>query len=93
MHVALYGASGKVGVLLVPALEDADLSWQRADEEVDTGLIHVGMIEQLGNACCNFLTPASVTLVLVSSRRVSLVSPFRCSRPASLISVSLRCNP
>ena len=38
------------GRLIVPALEDADLSWQRADEEVDTGLIHVGMIEQLGNA-------------------------------------------
>lgn len=38
------------GRLIVPALEDADLRWQRADEEVDTGLIHVGMIEQLGNA-------------------------------------------
>lgn len=38
------------GRLIVPALEDADLRWQRADEELDTGLIHVGMIEQLGNA-------------------------------------------
>ena len=38
------------GKLIVPALEDADLQWQRADKEVDTGLIHLGMIEQLGNA-------------------------------------------
>ena len=38
------------GRVIVPALEDADLRWQRADEELDTGLIHVAMIEQLGNA-------------------------------------------
>jgi hypothetical protein len=38
------------GKLIVPALEDADLEWLRADKEVDTGLIHIGMIEQLGNA-------------------------------------------
>ena len=38
------------GRLIVPALEDADLRWQRADKELDTGLIHVGMIERLGNA-------------------------------------------
>ena len=38
------------GRLIVPALEDADLMWQRADKAVDTGLIHLGMIEQLGNA-------------------------------------------
>jgi tetratricopeptide (TPR) repeat protein len=38
------------GRLIVPALEDADLRWQRADEDLDTGLIHVGMIERLGNA-------------------------------------------
>jgi tetratricopeptide (TPR) repeat protein len=38
------------GKLIVPALEDADIAWLRADKEVDTGLIHIGMIEQLGNA-------------------------------------------
>lgn len=38
------------GKLIVPALEDADLEWLRADKEVDAGLIHIGMIERLGNA-------------------------------------------
>lgn len=38
------------GTLVVPALEDADLRWERADAQVDTGIIHVGMIERLGNA-------------------------------------------
>jgi len=38
------------GRLIVPALEDADLQWQRADQGLETGLIHIGMIEQLGNA-------------------------------------------
>lgn len=36
--------------LLVPALEDADLEWERADRQVDSGIIHVGMIEALANA-------------------------------------------
>lgn len=36
--------------LLVPALEDADLDWERADRQVDSGIIHVGMIEALANA-------------------------------------------
>lgn len=36
--------------LLVPLLEDADLHWDRADRQLDTGIIHVGMIQQLGNA-------------------------------------------
>lgn len=36
--------------LIVPSLEDADLLWHRADRELDRGLIHVGMIERLGNA-------------------------------------------
>ena len=36
------------GKLIVPALEDADLLWERADRQLDRGLIHVGMIEQLG---------------------------------------------
>lgn len=36
--------------LLLPALEDADLNWERADRQVDAGVIHVGMIEALANA-------------------------------------------
>jgi hypothetical protein len=36
--------------VIVPVLEDADLAWEREDRSLDTGIIHVGMIEQLGNA-------------------------------------------
>lgn len=36
--------------VIVPVLEDADLAWEREDRRVDTGIIHIGMIEQLGNA-------------------------------------------
>jgi hypothetical protein len=36
--------------LLVPALEDADFDWERADRQLDSGIIHVGMIEALANA-------------------------------------------
>jgi tetratricopeptide (TPR) repeat protein len=36
--------------LIVPALENADLDWQRADRSVDAGMIHVDMIDELGNA-------------------------------------------
>ena len=36
--------------VIVPVLEDADLAWEREDRRLDAGIIHVGMIEQLGNA-------------------------------------------
>ncbi len=36
--------------VIVPLLEDADLAWEREDRRLDTGIIHVGMIERLGNA-------------------------------------------
>ncbi|HET7517203.1 MAG TPA: tetratricopeptide repeat-containing protein, partial [Actinomycetes bacterium] len=36
--------------VIVPVLEDADLAWSREDRRLDTGIIHVGMIERLGNA-------------------------------------------
>ena len=36
--------------VIVPVLEDADLAWKREDRSLDAGIIHVGMIEQLGNA-------------------------------------------
>ncbi|HYP45547.1 MAG TPA: tetratricopeptide repeat-containing protein [Propionibacteriaceae bacterium] len=36
--------------LVVPALEDADLDWFRADREVDAGIIHVGMIDRLARS-------------------------------------------
>jgi hypothetical protein len=36
--------------VIVPVLEDADLAWEREDRRLDVGIIHVGMIEQLGNA-------------------------------------------
>jgi hypothetical protein len=38
------------GKVIVPVLEDADLRWERADQDPHTGMIHVGMIEQLANA-------------------------------------------
>lgn len=34
----------------VPALEDCDMEWQRADLEADSGIIHAGMIDALANA-------------------------------------------
>jgi hypothetical protein len=36
--------------VIVPMLEDADLAWEREDRRLDAGIIHVGMIERLGNA-------------------------------------------
>ena len=36
--------------VIVPVLEDADLAWEREDRRQDAGIIHVGMIERLGNA-------------------------------------------
>jgi tetratricopeptide (TPR) repeat protein len=36
--------------VIVPVLEDADLAWEREDRRLDVGIIHIGMIEQLGNA-------------------------------------------
>jgi hypothetical protein len=36
--------------VVIPMLEDADLAWDREDRRLDTGIIHVGMIERLGNA-------------------------------------------
>jgi tetratricopeptide (TPR) repeat protein len=36
--------------VIVPVLEDADLAWEREDRRLDAGIIHIGMIEQLGNA-------------------------------------------
>jgi tetratricopeptide (TPR) repeat protein len=36
--------------LLVPALENADYDWQRADRSLDAGMIHVDMIDQLAHA-------------------------------------------
>jgi hypothetical protein len=36
--------------VIVPLLEDADLAWEREDRRLDAGIIHVGMIERLGNA-------------------------------------------
>jgi hypothetical protein len=36
--------------VIVPVLEDADLAWEREDRRLDAGIIHVGMIERLGNA-------------------------------------------
>lgn len=36
--------------LLVPALEGADYEWERADEQVDSGAIHVAMIEALSDS-------------------------------------------
>jgi hypothetical protein len=36
--------------VIVPLLEDADLAWEREDRRLETGIIHVGMIEQIGNA-------------------------------------------
>ena len=36
--------------VIVPVLEDADLAWERKDRRQDAGIIHVGMIERLGNA-------------------------------------------
>jgi hypothetical protein len=36
--------------VIVPLLEDGDLAWEREDRRLDAGIIHVGMIEQLGNA-------------------------------------------
>ncbi|MDD1475475.1 tetratricopeptide repeat-containing protein [Arthrobacter sp. H16F315] len=33
-----------------PLLEDLDLDWNRADLEVDSGIIHVGMIDDLANS-------------------------------------------
>jgi tetratricopeptide (TPR) repeat protein len=36
--------------LLVPAFENSDFNWQRADRSLDAGIIHIDMIEQLGNA-------------------------------------------
>jgi hypothetical protein len=36
--------------VIVPVLEDADLAWEREDRRMDAGMIHVGMIERLGNA-------------------------------------------
>lgn len=33
-----------------PLLEDADISWSRADLETDSGIIHSGMIEALANS-------------------------------------------
>jgi hypothetical protein len=38
------------GKLIVPVLEDADLAWEREDRRIDAGIIHVGMLERLGNA-------------------------------------------
>jgi hypothetical protein len=34
----------------VPALEDCDMEWQRADLEADSGIIHAGMIDALAHA-------------------------------------------
>jgi hypothetical protein len=36
--------------VIVPVLEDADLAWDREDRRLDAGIIHVGMIQRLGNA-------------------------------------------
>jgi hypothetical protein len=36
--------------LLVPVLEDADYEWERADEQVDSGAIHVAMFKALYEA-------------------------------------------
>lgn len=36
--------------LIVPLLEDADFDWTRADRSVESGFVHVGMLEQLANA-------------------------------------------
>lgn len=36
--------------LLVPALEGANYQWERADEQVDSGAIHVAMIEALSDS-------------------------------------------
>lgn len=36
--------------ILIPALEDADLNYQRADEQVDAGLIHPRLIRSLASA-------------------------------------------
>lgn len=36
--------------VIVPVLEDADLAWEREDRRLDAGIIHIGMIERLGNA-------------------------------------------
>jgi tetratricopeptide (TPR) repeat protein len=36
--------------LIVPALENADLDWERADRSVDAGMIHIDMIDRLANA-------------------------------------------
>lgn len=46
------------------------------------------MIAQSSNACWSFSMPASVTLVCLSIRDLSLVRPLRCSKPASLTVVS-----
>lgn len=36
--------------LVVPALEGADYEWERADEQVDSGAIHMAMIEALADS-------------------------------------------
>ena len=36
--------------VIVPVPEDADLAWERRTSRLDAGIIHVGMIERLGNA-------------------------------------------
>jgi hypothetical protein len=41
---------GTFDKVIVPMLEDADLAWDREDRRLDAGIIHVGMIERLGNA-------------------------------------------
>lgn len=36
--------------LIVPLLEDADFEWMRADRSIESGFVHVGMLDQLANA-------------------------------------------
>lgn len=36
--------------LIVPALEDGDFAWNRADRSIESGFIHVGMLDELANS-------------------------------------------
>lgn len=75
-----------------PLLEDLDLAWNRADLAVDSGLIHVGMIDDLANSqivmadltATNFNVAYELGLRHVFARRSTvLISPRVIGYPSS----------